>query len=117
MNPDVATVREWHTARGFDDIGYHYLIKRNGQVEKGREDHVTGAHAKGYNSDSLGIALSGGKAKDNGPEFNFTRRQMKSLEALCERLTTEYPITKVIGHNEVSSKTCPNFDVKSWWYA
>ena len=113
MNTDVATVTEWHKARGFDTIGYHYLIKRDGKVKRGRPDDVVGAHAKGYNTGSLGIAMAGGKGDDDGPSVNFTHHQWKSLQELCVNLKKKYN-AKIIGHNEVSDKTCPNFDVQAW---
>ena len=113
MDTDAATVDMWHKARGFDSIGYHYLIRRNGTVERGREDGTVGAHAKGHNTGSLGIALAGGKSDDNEPSCNFTAAQWKSLAELCINLKWKYNC-KIIGHNEISDKTCPNFDVQAW---
>ena len=57
---DVATIRKWHLKRGFKDIGYHFLIHLDGMIERGRPWDQPGAHAKGYNSNSIGICYVGG---------------------------------------------------------
>ncbi len=113
MDTDVATVTEWHKARGFDTIGYHYLIKRDGNVEKGRPDDVVGAHAKAYNANSIGVAMAGGKGEDDLPCVNYTASQWTALATLCANLKWTHNCN-IIGHNEVSDKTCPNFDVQAW---
>ena len=68
MDIGAETIREWHTlpkpkGRGWSDIGYHWVIRRNGTVEAGRSEERAGAHAKGYNQDSIGICLIGGKSE------------------------------------------------------
>jgi len=55
----VDTIREWHIARGFSDIGYHYVINSWGDRFDGRQQSLIGAHAKGRNHDSIGICLMG----------------------------------------------------------
>ena len=112
----VAKVRAWHKARGWSDIGYHYLIKRDGTVQKGRSDKRAGAHTKGYNGTSLGVALVGGISEKGRPQFNYSGAQMKSLETLLQDLCFQYgiEIDQIHGHNEVSSKACPCFDVVQW---
>ena len=110
---DIETVRRWHVDdNGWSDVGYHHLIRFNGQVEKGRDHEVAGAHARGYNEHSLGICLAGGL----NPKEGYTAAQWKALEGLCRDLLEEYPIDKVIGHNQVDTtgKTCPNFSVEHW---
>lgn len=112
----VTKVRAWHKARGWSDIGYHYLIKRDGTVQKGRADKRAGAHTKGYNGTSLGVALVGGISEKGRPQFNYSGAQMKSLETLLQDLCFQYgiEIDQIHGHNEVSSKACPCFDVGQW---
>tara|TARA_R100001244_G_scaffold36527_1_gene33465 strand:- start:971 stop:1516 length:546 start_codon:yes stop_codon:yes gene_type:complete len=110
-------IDEWHRDRGFDEIGYHYVIlndsryynlnesSADGIVEPGRSIDIQGAHCLGRNHDSIGICLIG--------VDEFTPAQYKSLKELCERLMEEYGISSddIYGHNEFSTKTCPNFSV------
>jgi N-acetyl-anhydromuramyl-L-alanine amidase AmpD len=113
----VKTVRSWHVRRGWSDIGYHFLIKRDGKIQKGRKIERAGAHTRGYNSTSVGIALVGGINEKGRPQFNFTKEQMVSLDHLATELCETYGIDakKVRGHNEVSAKACPCFDVPQWF--
>lgn len=113
---DAATIDKWHKEQGFDKIGYHYVIKRNGQIETGRKESETGAHAYGYNSKSLGICLIGGVTENdiNISENNFTKEQFNSLDHLLDQLQNTYLGIKIIGHNEISKKSCPGFNVQEW---
>ena len=111
MDIGVEEIRRWHLDRGWKDVGYHYIIRRNGEVEQGREEHIPGAHVAGYNKGSIGVCLVGGK-----PSANFTKEQWKALEALVGYLTRKYPDAKVVGHTDLyKEKTCPNFNVSAWW--
>lgn len=104
---DVNTIRQWHLARGWKDVGYHYVILEDGTIQKGRDDHQLGSHARGYN-DRLGICLIGQKT--------FTEDQMGALSDLIIGLCKQYNFgaKDVLGHYEVNKgKTCPNFKVDS----
>lgn len=117
-NIGVRDIRLWHKSNGWLDVGYHYIIRRNGVIEEGRSHESIGAHAKGINDKSVGICLVGGCSEETGaPEANYTEEQMQALLVLLTRLTTvEYPDAKVIGHRDVdSSKECPCFDVSTWF--
>ena len=115
MDIDVAKVTEWHTQRGFDTIGYHYLIKRDGTLEKGRDESMVGSHARAVNGTSLGICLIGGSNKSGDWENNFNDEQFETLLSIVKELKDKYNINKVIGHYEVDDvKKCPSFDVKEW---
>ena len=115
MDIGLSEIRNWHVnERGWRDVGYHYVIKRNGEVELGRNIRDTGAHAAGYNSKSIGICLVGGMAEDNSTEDNFTAQQWTALLDLIQQKLSDYPDAKVIGHNEISEKDCPCFDVQKW---
>lgn len=114
----VKEIRRWHVEeRGWRDIGYHYVIKRDGTIQQGRPDNVQGAHAAGYNKDSLGICLVGGMEKGtNKAVANYTDVQWEMLRILVEGLTAKYQGAAVCGHNQLTkTKTCPNFDVPKWW--
>lgn len=75
-------IRVWHLRRGWSDIGYHYVIRENGNIEKGRDVHVVGSHAKGRNTDSIGICITG--------HDDFTMEQYASLARLIKSLRVTY---------------------------
>jgi N-acetylmuramoyl-L-alanine amidase len=110
------TIREWHLANGWRDIGYNYVIRRNGALEYGREESEAGAHVEWYNSVALGICLVGGIDASGKPENNFTQEQFAALKALLIYLKQKYPTAKIQGHRDFPrvAKACPSFDVKSW---
>ena len=60
----VADIDRWHRARGFDGIGYHYVVCRDGSVHKGRDVAKSGAHCKGHNAGSIGVCYVGGMTAD-----------------------------------------------------
>ena len=113
-------IDRWHRQRGFLSIGYHFVIRRDGTVETGRPVDRPGAHAKGHNRRSIGICLIGGVDDKLNPESNFTADQWESLEGLIRDLLSfrlrlgEKDHVRIIGHNEVSSKACPSFNVQEW---
>lgn len=126
-------IRRWHLERGYNDIGYHYVIRRDGEIDLGRPLDKAGAHTKGYNSNSVGICLvggiqdgKGGDANQDGvveewenrqrgaPEANFTPAQWAALETLVIKLCEAFPGATVHGHNEFAAKACPSFDVQKW---
>lgn len=55
---DIKVIKEWHLARKFNDVGYHYFIRKDGLIQKGRDITIIGAHCKGQNKSSIGICLS-----------------------------------------------------------
>lgn len=114
MDIGAEEVNDWHIQRGWNGIGYHAVIRRNGVVEGGRPLGTVGAHAQGYNSRSVGVSLVGGVDENNNPQNNFTVAQMSSLRTYVAEFLSKCPNAKVIGHNQVSSKACPSFDVQSW---
>lgn len=117
MNTTVDDIRRWHVKeRGWDDIGYHYVIHRDGSVMVGRDIEKAGAHARGHNGHSVGVCLVGGRSDKGTPLFNYTDSQMYALSDLIEDLMSEHGELKVMGHNDVSNKACPCFDVGVWWY-
>jgi N-acetyl-anhydromuramyl-L-alanine amidase AmpD len=118
MNIGVNTIRGWHVnERGWTDVGYHYVVLRNGSIQEGRDVHRTGSHAYGYNKTSIGVCYIGGVDKDMQPEDNRTESQKDSLYRLINRLMRMYPDIKyVCGHRDLPgvTKACPSFDVKEW---
>jgi len=102
----AADIHRWHREKGYDGIGYHYVICVDGVVEVGRPEYWIGAHARGHNTGSIGVCLIG--------TDSFSSKQWGALEALIQSLLFKYNDAKVIGHNEISTKTCPGFDVQDW---
>jgi N-acetylmuramoyl-L-alanine amidase len=128
-------IRQWHLARGFSDIGYHFVILNgvptfnhqknmhripvlDGSIEAGRyldddgfiSDVEVGAHCLGYNDHSIGVCLVGA--------HDFTAKQMEALYRLLVDLSIAYhiPAQNILGHYETASgkaegKTCPNLDM------
>lgn len=115
---DTDIIRQWHLDRGWSDIGYHYIIERDGSTETGRPIERAGAHVQGNNQNSIGICLVGGIDKNGKPDANYTRFQWDSLEFLVSMLTEKHKIQIVKGHRDYGgvSKVCPCFDVRCWWY-
>lgn len=115
----VAEVKRWHVQdRGWSDIGYHFLIDRDGKVVAGRPLQTVGAHTQGHNTGTIGISLFGGHGSAATDAFfeNYTPQQDKALRDLITHLMASYPtITKVSGHNEYAAKACPGFNVPTWY--
>ncbi|WP_026279092.1 N-acetylmuramoyl-L-alanine amidase [Thioalkalivibrio sp. ARh3] len=111
------TIQKWHVdGNGWRDIGYHYVIRRDGTVDSGRPLEQAGAHVRGQNDDSIGICLVGGQREQTSqPDSNFTAAQWRALESLVKQLQRDFPGAKVSGHRDHdNSKACPCFDAKAW---
>lgn len=107
----VDTIRKWHLQRGFSDIGYHYIIYRDGSIHTGRDESVIGAHCKGHNSNSIGVCYIGGVAADGKtPKDTRTNEQRQSLLKLLKELKVKYPKASIHGHRDFANKACPSFD-------
>lgn len=105
---DISVIREWHMERGWEDVGYHYLIQKSGKIQIGRSLYTVGAHVNGHNFESIGICLSGKK--------DFTEEQFKTAARIIDSLYTGIPNLKpkygVLPHRFLDSKkTCPNFEM------
>lgn len=91
-----------HRRRGFNGCGYHFYITRGGQVHVMRDIALTGAHAKGYNSHSIGIAYEGGLDANAQPADTRTPEQKQTLIALLRQLRNTYPAARICGHRDLS---------------
>jgi N-acetyl-anhydromuramyl-L-alanine amidase AmpD len=119
MDIGAKEIRSWHVnERKWRDIGYHFVVRRSGEVEIGRPIEMQGAHASGHNSTSVGVCWAGGVDKDMNPENNMTKEQEAELWCTVQNLMLIYGIKKdqVVGHRDLPgvSKACPSFDVKEW---
>jgi N-acetyl-anhydromuramyl-L-alanine amidase AmpD len=110
----VAEIRRWHVQqRGWRDIGYHWLIDRDGAVAPGRKETEIGAHVEGHNRGTIGICLIGGYGASADDPFakNFTGAQAATLKRVVGEIRGRTAIQKVSGHNDYSAKACPGFRV------
>lgn len=115
-NEDVTVndIRRWHIEKGYNDIGYHYVIYIDGSVHVGRDIKIEGAHCLGYNANSIGVCYVGGLDSFGNPKNTMNEKQVDSLIKLCKGFKNKYPIIKILGHNELSNRDCPCFDVKQF---
>ena len=111
----VADIRRWHLKNGWRDIGYHYVIYRDGTIHLGRPLDQIGAHTTNHNSNSIGICYIGGCAADGKtPKDTRTQEQKEAMYTLCKVLCDTLGIKKISGHREYAAKACPSFDVQAW---
>jgi len=120
---DVSTIDQWHKERGWSGCGYHFVItncfptryrydtkhpilESDGKLHVGRLTNIQGAHVRGHNRHSIGVALVGRRGL-------FTSKQIETAIRLCETLKKQYPtISKILGHYELDDKkTCPDLDM------
>ena len=116
VEASVKTIDKWHKKRGWSGIGYHYVVRRNGQVEFGRPEERVGAHVRGHNRNSIGICLEGGLDKYGRPSPNYPKRQMRSLKGLLTELCAVHTDALIYGHRDFPdvNKACPCIDVHHW---
>lgn len=124
----AADIDRWHRERGFNGIGYHYVIRLDGGLEKGRDISLIGAHCKGWNERSIGICYVGGLNENGQPADTRTNAQKRVLYQVIMDLQREYGILQVLGHRDTSPdlngdgviepyeyvKACPCFDVREF---
>lgn len=107
----TADIKRWHLQRGFSDIGYHYVIYRDGSIHTGRAESISGAHCTNHNYCSIGVCYIGGVASDGKtPKDTRTVAQKESLLKLLKELKAKYPKAKIYSHREFANKACPSFD-------
>lgn len=111
MKATVADIDRWHRQRGYNCIGYHFVILRDGQMQAGRAVEMAGAHCKGHNAESIGIAYVGGLNENKQSADTRTSAQKQSLVVLIKQLLKQYPtIKKISGHRDYCNTACPSFD-------
>lgn len=116
---------EMHRQRGFDGCGYHYSVRRDGEICTMRPVDRPGAHAKGYNQHSIGVCYEGGLDEQGRPADTRTELQKRSLRVLVRVLAMDFQTRRIVGHRDLSpdldgdgviepeewTKVCPCFDV------
>lgn len=113
----VAEIRRWHIEeRGWRDIGYHWIIGRNGIVASGRAETTIPAQVEGHNAGVIGICLIGGNGSSATDQFSrhFTAVQNVTLRQMLQGISMRTQITRISGHNDYAAKACPGFTVSQW---
>jgi len=107
----VDTIKQWHLARGWSDVGYHYVVHLDGSISYGRDINKRGAHCKNHNTGSIGICYIGGvEADGKTPKDTRTPEQKESLLELIKVLKKLNSSAVVHGHRDFAAKACPSFD-------
>ena len=109
---NVKQIDKWHRDRGWSEIGYHYVLYADGTIATGRDIRKKGAHVKGHNHDSVGVAYVGGVDSNLVPQDTMTMQQEMAFLHLVNSLRVVFGDMSVHGHNEFSSKACPSFNVQ-----
>ena len=117
-NTTVDSIKKyWKEKRGWGDtVGYHYIIKADGDVIQLLHESKNSNGVYAHNSNCINIAYIGGVDKDNKPVDNRSDAQKHSMFDLIVSLTEKYPQAQVLGHRDFPDvhKACPSFDVKKW---
>ena len=102
-----------HKARGFIQAGYHFYIRRNGEIVSMRPVEQIPAHAKGFNRNSIAICYEGGLDVTGKPKDTRTIKQKESIRILLLLLLTHYPGARICGHRDLGAhKACPCFNAE-----
>jgi len=110
----IEQITAWHLKRGFNTIGYHFVIMLDGDVEVGRNIEQIGAHTQGQNTGSIGLCYVGGLDNRLNPKDTRNELQLRSMEAFVKEFIALYPNGEVAGHYAFANKACPSFDVPAW---
>ncbi|BDR84452.1 peptidoglycan recognition protein family protein [Clostridium tetani] len=101
-NCSIEDIHTWHLHNGWSGCGYHYFIRKNGSIYKGRPENSLDAHCINYNSISIGICVEGNYMVEHMP-----LAQKNSLIELIKYLCGKYGIKEIYGHGELNSTNCP----------
>ena len=109
----AAQIDTWHRKdRHYKfGIGYHYVIRRNGDIEPGRPEWLIGAHCLNHNKYSIGVCYEGGLNARGQPEDTRTAEQKAAMLRLLQQLHQRYPRAVIVGHRDLThDRACPCFD-------
>lgn len=123
----VDEINAMHIARGWNGIGYHFVIRRDGSVERGRSIYKTGAGVFGFNRNNIHICYEGGLDDNGKPADTRTPEQIHAMDDLVADCLKKCPLAVVMGHRDFSPdvdgdgiiepwefiKACPCFDAKT----
>lgn len=112
----AADIRAWHKAKGWNDIGYHWVVRLDGTLEMGRKESVIGAHVANHNSTTIGVVYVGGVDKNHlQPKDTRTPAQKAALLRILKELRQRYPAAIILGHRDFKgvAKACPSFTART----
>ena len=105
-------IHDWHKENGWAGIGYHYVVRRDGTIERGRPEEYVGSHALGFNTGSIGINFVG-----NFEKMQPTPAQIESGAMLLADICTRHGLTPdaktVVGHRDLMATDCPGANLYS----
>lgn len=107
-------IDSFHRVRGFSSWGYHYYVRKDGTIEKMRDESDPGAHAYGYNRNSIAVCYEGGLDVNGRPADTRTPHQKRTLHALLRSLKGDYPEAVIKGHRDLSPDVNGNGRVDRW---
>lgn len=112
MDASAEQIHNWHLGNGWAGIGYHYVIRKDGTIERGRPEWAIGSHAYGENSHTIGIHLSG-----DFEQAEPTAEQLDRCGALvadiCERYGIPFDRDHIVGHGELMATSCPGTNLQA----
>lgn len=95
-------VHNWHLAAGWSGIVYHFYIRKDGSIHRGRPEDSIGAHALGYNHNSIGICFEG-----NFETENMNELQKNAAKELIAYIMRKYGACGIFMHSDISLEACP----------
>lgn len=109
-NIKVEDINRWHKERGWNMIGYHYVVYLDGTIHQGRSEDQIGAHCLKHNTNSIGVVYVGGLDTEGRPKDTRTEAQKKGLRQILTELKRKYPKATIHSHKDFAPKACPSFD-------
>lgn len=109
-NIKVEDINRWHKQRGWNMIGYHYVVYLDGTIHQGRSEDQIGAHCLKHNTNSIGVVYVGGLDANGKPKDTRTEAQKQGLRKLLTELKRKYPKATIHSHKDFAPKACPSFD-------
>jgi len=113
----IESIRMLHVEElGWSDIGYHYLVEKDGRTRHARPEWRIGAHVRGYNKSSVGVAVMGNYEEDDFVYMDYfmSSPQARALYSTLTDLTHRYPDANVVTHRELAATLCPGQNVQAW---
>lgn len=110
QNFKVEDINRWHKQRGWNMIGYHYVVYLDGTIHQGRSEDQIGAHCLKHNTNSIGVVYVGGLDANGKPKDTRTEAQKQGLRKLLTELKRKYPKATIHSHKDFAPKACPSFD-------
>lgn len=105
-------IETWHLQKGWDGLGYTFVIEKDGKIWRGRPEHRSGAHTVNHNSSSIGICLTG-----NFDATFPTKEQEESFKELYKYLVKIYGQLPINYHRDFAPKSCPGKNITKDYFA